>query len=336
MRLFRRCIATSGMDRSDGSTHTQGMPIYRCNACGFIHELAPTLTPSHTPCGKCQTSCTVYETPYFVGEIIKRLASTTQELQRIKSTVSLIDTQPSTPPAATAPTALADWFAARQIEVQLNPALSDTSGFFDDAARQIGDGYALFGELLDRIRFAYRNSHHTVHLDLSQLAQKEVQTMTTLCRWLHEHTFFARYHYQKPERKARLTLQPATAMRQFFEGGWLEWYALMCLQDITQTQALCDYARGVKVVFPNEDEHELDVVALPQNGQPICIECKSGEFRRDIDKYLRLRKRLSLPRERFVILSPELTPEQARGFSTMYELSFSNLEMLRPHLQSLL
>lgn len=324
------------MDRTEEAKHTHCMPIYRCNACGFIHELAPVHTPAHTPCGKCQTPCTVYETPYFVGEIIKRLASTTQELQRLKSTADPLGTRPSTPPDASVPTALADWFSVRQIEVQINPALSDTSGFFDDAARQMGDGYALFGELLDRIRFAYRNSHPTVHLDFGQLAQKEVHTLTALCRWLHEHTFFARYHYQKTEKKARLILQPATAMRQFFEGGWLEWYALMCLHDITKTQALCDHARGVKVVLPNEDMHELDVVALPQNGQPICIECKSGEFRRDIDKYLRLNKRLSLPRDRFVILSPELSPEQARGFSSMYELSFCNLEMLRPHLQGLL
>ena len=53
-------------------------------------------------------------------------------------------------------------------------------------------------------------------------------------------------------------------------------------------------ARGVKVVFPNEDLHELDVLIQVGAQTPICIECKTGEFRRDIDKYLRLKKRLGL------------------------------------------
>ena len=30
--------------------------------------------------------------------------------------------------------------------------------FFDDAARMVGQGYALFAELMDRVRFAYRKA----------------------------------------------------------------------------------------------------------------------------------------------------------------------------------
>ncbi len=94
-------------------------------------------------------------------------------------------------------------------------------------------------------------------------------------------------------------------------------------------------ARGVKVVFPNEDLHERDVLYLPQGGVPVCIECKSGEFRRDIDKYLRLRKRLGLPRSHFIIWATDLTDEQAAGLTTMYELSFVSLRALPEHLKSL-
>ena len=157
-----------------------------------------------------------------------------------------------------------------------------------------------------------------------------------LCRNLYEHTFFARYHYQKPEKIVRLTLQTAPAVRQFFDGGWLEWYALMSLLDHTRSRSSSfSCARGVKIVFPNEDLHELDVVCLPQGQQPICIECKSGEFRRDIDKYLKLRKRLNIDRSRFLICSVDLTQEQAEGLSAMYELSFVNIQMLKEHLQKL-
>ena len=89
------------------------------------------------------------------------------------------------------------------------------------------------------------------------------------------------------------------------------------------------------MVFANEDLHELDVISLPQGQSPICIECKSGEFRRDIDKYLRLRKRLGLERSRFIICAADLSEEQASGLSAMYELTFVNLQTLAPHLAQL-
>ena len=231
---------------------------------------------------------------------------------------------------------LLSWFAARQIEARFDYAQVDTSGFFDDAARMLGEGYALYGELIDRVRFAYRKSHGWINLELGNVSQKDAQAINTLCRQLYSHTFFARYHYQKPEKVVRLTLQTAPAVRQFFDGGWLEWYVFMeLLSQLRQSGRVASCARGVKVVFPNEDLHELDVVALPHGQAPICIECKSGEFRRDIDKYLRLRKRLGIDRNRFIICATDLSDEQAAGLTTMYELTFVNLGSLRRHLATL-
>ena len=228
------------------------------------------------------------------------------------------------------------WFSARNIEARFDYALVDTSGFFDDAARMLGEGHALYAELIDRVRFAYRKSHGWINLELGNLSQKDAQAINTLCRQLYSHTFFARYHYQKPEKIVRLTLQTAPAVRQFFEGGWLEWYAFIeLLTQLRQRGRPASCARSVKVVFPNEDLHELDVIALPEGQAPICIECKSGEFRRDIDKYLRLRKRLGIDRSRFIVCTTDLNDEQAAGLTTMYELTFVNLGSLGRHLQTL-
>ena len=116
----------------------------------------------------------------------------------------------------------------------------------------------------------------------------------------------------------------------------MEWYAFMELVKHHQKHGQAfSCARSAKVVFANEDLHELDVISLPQGQSPICIECKSGEFRRDIDKYLRLRKRLGLERSRFIICAADLTDEQAAGLTAMYELTFVNLQSLGTHLQTL-
>ena len=340
------------------------MPIYRCNHCGFVSEEATTPVGSQMPCARCGTPTTVFGTVFYVEKLVERYFSAMREIKALQQPDTPPDTGPDAVPAATpeqdhpeseasplqdvnlhntsllataeqhAP--LQAWFASRKIEAQFDYAQVDTSGFFDDAARMIGNGYALFSELMDRVRFAYRKSHSWVNLELAHLPQKDAQAINTLCRQLYSHTFFARYHYQKPEKIVRLTLQTAPAVRQFFDGGWLEWYAFMALIDGAQQRNLnFSCARGVKVVFPNEDLHELDVLCLPAGQAPICIECKSGEFRRDIDKYLRLRKRLGLDRNRFVICAADLTQEQAVGLTAMYELTFVNLETLAPHLSSL-
>lgn len=339
------------------------MPIYRCNKCSFISEEAGTAAGTKMPCARCGTESTVFGTVFYVEKLVERYFSALREIKTLQQPDAMADTnlaQQETPTQenqtaevspfqdvnlhntnllATAEqhAPLQAWFASRQIEAQFDYAQVDTSGFFDDAARMVGDGYALFAELMDRVRFAYRKSHSWVNLELANVPQKDAQAINTLCRQLYSHTFFARYHYQKPEKIVRLTLQTAPTVRQFFDGGWLEWYAFVALIELAQQRGSAfSCARGVKVVFPNEDLHELDVVCLPAGQHPICIECKSGEFRRDIEKYLRLRKRLGLDRHHFVICAADLTQEQAAGLTAMYELTFVNLETLASHLSTLL
>jgi len=332
------------------------MPLYRCNKCGFVSEEASTPIGAQMPCARCGTAATVFGTVFYVEKLLERYFAAMREVKALQQA----DSEPEAAPAAadtgaahaatqgidlhnTSALATAEqhaplqqWFAARRIDAQFDYARADTSGFFDDAARMVGGNYALFGELMERVRFAYRKSHSWVNLELARLPQKDAQAINALCRQLYSHTFFARYHYQKPEKIVRLTLQSATAVRQFFDGGWLEWYAFIAAMERMQQRKLgFSCARGVKVTFPNEDLHELDVVCLPAGQEPICIECKSGEFRRDIDKYLHLRKRLGLERGRFIICAADLSDEQAKGLSAMYELSFANLQTLGAHLAQL-
>lgn len=318
------------------------MSIYRCNQCGFVSEDTQTPVHTKTSCGRCGKPCMVYGTVFFVEELIKRLTQTTRELRLAQQEKQSIQTDASTngtPDSSgdASPHALLEqWFSSKKIQTQFDPAAVDTSGFFDEAATRLGDEYDLFGELIGRVSYAYRKEHNSVTLNLSELPQKQGQAISQFCRKLYQYTFFSRYHYQKPEKIVRLNLQPAPAIRQFFEGGWLEWYALVCLLELIQDRPENDsYAHGVKIVFPNEDMHELDVMCLPAGKPPFCIECKSGEFRRDIDKYVRLRKRLGIEPDRFLICSADLTQEQASGLSAMYELSFVTLGSLKDHLQRL-
>ncbi len=333
------------------------MGIYRCNQCGYVSEDAVSAVGAKVPCGKCGAACTVYGTVFYVEKLVERYFAALRELaalkdsetgsesaetptsQRLQAQASLSGDAFNTDELATAAQhqPLQTWLAARQIQASFDFSAVDTTGFFDDAAKAIGDGYGLFAELIERVRFSYRKSFSWLNLELGGLSQKDAQAVNGLCRKLHSYTFFSRYLYQKQEKIVRLTLQPAPAVRAFFEGGWLEWYAFIELLTLLHAGGRAfSCARGVKVTFPNEDLHELDVIFLPQGQTPICIECKTGEFRQDIEKYLRLKRRLGVERSRFIICATDLSDAQAAGLNSMYDITFVSLGSLQAHLKTLL
>lgn len=327
------------------------MPIYRCNQCGWVAEEASVAVGSKIPCPRCQTPSTVYPTVFYVEKIVERYTAALRELKALKeagsevpavvaevqslalgdihNTASLANEKQHAP--------LQEWFRKKQIETRFDYARVDTSGFFDDAACMIGDHHKLYSELVNRVCFSYRKNHTKLSIELANLSQKDGQALHQFCRTLYSHSFFAHFHYEKQPKIIRLTLQNAPIMRQFFNGEWLEWYVFMMLLRKNQTsQRGFSCARGVKVIFPNEDLHEFDVVCLPQGRNPVFIECKTGEFRHDIEKYTKLRKRLGIEKSDFILCASELTDEQAKGLSSMYELSFVNPTMLESKLEDIL
>ena len=127
------------------------------------------------------------------------------------------------------------------------------------------------------------------------------------------------------------------AIVQFFDGRWFEWYVFIKLTEFFRDknqQISC--ARNVSVLFANEDFHELDIFFLVDGRLPICIECKTGEFRTDIEKYRRLRTRIKLDKAHFLLCVLGLSQEQAAGLSSMYDLTFVNEQSFLEYVEKLL
>jgi hypothetical protein len=153
------------------------------------------------------------------------------------------------------------------------------------------------------------------------------------CRELYSHTLFARYSFKQQTKILSLGIQPARAVRAFFTGGWLEWYALTTLLSLCLKHGReFSCARGTTISMQSAETRELDVAALVSGRTLLVIECKTGEFRSEIEKYVQLRKRLGIDRTQFILCNPELTDEQATGLGAMYGLTFVNLASLRAHL----
>lgn len=228
---------------------------------------------------------------------------------------------------------LANWFAKQNVKAEFDYSAVDMSGFYDEAAQKIGQNYGLFGDLMGKLGWSYRKNVLNLNVDLKKYNQKQQQKINNICREFYSHTMFSVYNYKKQDKILFLKLQTAAPIRQFFMGGWLEWFALNSVLETVQAKnTRFSVARSAKIRFQNEDLHELDVVLYTPNGAPIVIECKTGEYRKDLDKYLNLRKRLNIPASNFILLVLDIDDAQAKSLSGMYDLTFATLNTLQGHL----
>ncbi len=329
------------------------MAIFRCNKCGHIREVGSDYIGKSVKCPKCDTPTSIHDTIAFLNALITKYIIQTKELQKVRGelfdknceqvtiedyTIEEIDihnTNIFTLSNSFSP--IIQWFEKQNIQVEINPEAVDTTGFFDEIALLLGKNYNVLSFVANQIKYIQNKGYENVKIDLSKKNQKEIQQITSFCKTLYDYSFVAKYHYQKKDKIIRLTLQKAPKIRTFFNGIWMEWFTLMKLLKFfygKQISPAC--SRGLNISFPGGKTNELDIFFLTEKEIPICIECKSGEFRQDINKYLSLRKQLNLEKKQFVICIFGLSQEQAQGMTSMYDLTFVNENTLIEHIQTVI
>lgn len=329
------------------------MAIYRCNKCGYLAEHGAESIGTTLKCPQCGQIDRVYDTKFFVTKLLDRYFATLTALKRLQSE----EEEKEDAPAPVQSSSLRGinlhntdlistdlqhgpihaWFESRKIRIAPNYKAVDTTGFFDEVAIEIGKNYDTFKEIIERIRAAQRKGQPGFFVQLAKKSQKEAQAITAFCRQLYDYSFVAKCYYQKPEKTLNLSLQSSQLIQDFFSGEWLEWFALMQILELCQArEAKFSCARNLNITFENGDLHELDVFFLLNGSRAIAIECKTGEYRSSIDKYVTLRKRLGLKKDEFVICVLGLPDEQASGLSSMYDLTFVSEKGLPAHVAGLL
>ena len=330
------------------------MAIFRCNKCAHIQEQPDGQVGDTMACPRCKNQAPVYGTLFFIGRLLDKYFDAQRELIRLKAPAAVDapgQATPANPPGALDAIDLSntdllatelqhgpivDWFAHKQIKVQANLRGVDTTGFFDEVAVAIGSNLAVLKEVVERLRWAQQKEYASATIQLDKKAPAEAQAISAFCQQLYDFSFVAKCFHNRPENNIRLILQTAPTIRDFFSGEWLEWYALVsCLQYAKARKRRFSCARNLSITLHNGESHELDVFMLIDGNQPICIECKTGEFRQNIDKYLGLRKRLGIPGRNFVMCITGLSDEHARGLTAMYDLAFVNERELAAHLSRL-
>lgn len=331
------------------------MAIFRCNKCALLAEQADSLAGQSMACPKCGTPTQIYPTLFFIEKLLERYFTVQRGLAQLKSSIpggaSAPETGTVVPEVGFDGIDLAntdalasdqqhgpiyDWFHKRQIKVQANLRSVDTSGFFDEVAEAIGANLPVLKEVLERVRWSQQKEHASATISLEKKSPEDARAISRFCQQLYDFSFVAKCFHNKPENNVRLILQTAPGIRNFFNGEWLEWHALMTsLRYAKEKKRRFSCARGLKLTQANNESYELDVFVLIDGDMPLCIECKSGEFRQNIDHYLALKKRLGLERRQFIMCIAGLEDEKAKAFSAMYDMTFTHERGLEEQLAKL-
>ncbi|CAD6877576.1 hypothetical protein [Methylomonas albis] len=318
------------------------MAILRCNNCSYLREVPNEHVGKTVKCPVCEQASAIHDTVVFVKKLIDKygvLLGKYRELEQAGNPVAevarsdirllkgeeidLHNTAVMTNSMQYKP--IISWFERKNIQVEVNHNALDTQGFYDEVAVELGDNFPALQDVLDKIRKAQRNNYASVVLNLNDYSQKEIKTITSFCKNLYEFSFVAKYFYNKNEKRVHLTLQSMSAIVGFFNGEWLEWYVFMkLLKHFFESKGLFSCLRSFNIQFANEDKYEVDVFFLINGRIPVFIECKSGEFRSFIEKYSKMRRRLDIEKENFLLLVLGVSDEQVLGLTKMYDITFVN------------
>jgi len=324
------------------------MAIFCCNKCSHIREVGSDYIGKSVKCPKCENVTPIHNTVEFLTVLIKKYVSQTKELQKLQKeeanqkmtenfsfdNININNTDIFTQSVSYAP--LVQWFEERKIQIEINPKSVDTTGFFDEVSLILGNNFHVLNFVTNQIKYIQNKGYTNVKIELSKKSPKEMQQIISFCKSLYNYSFVTRYYYQKKDKVIRLTLQKAPKIREFFNGIWMEWFTLMKLLELFQAKKIAPaLSRNSKIIFPNGNSNELDIFFLTEKKVPVYIECKTGEFRQDINKYLSLQKQLNIEKKQFILCVFGLSQEQANGMTSMYDLTFVNEHTLIEHIETL-
>ena len=338
------------------------MAILLCNKCGHLREVRSEYAGKSVICPQCKQDNTVHDTIRFLKYLIGKYREKNRELQSLKEQLAPVTQEESADAAESEDstiaarqllsdvdihntTTLADpqqyrpivtWMNRRGIRLDIDHQAIDTTGFFDEVAVRLGDGYETLKLVSNQIKFIHQKGYTNVKLTLSKSSEEQIAAITDFCRQLHDYSFVSRYLYNRKEKTVHMTLQTAPAIVRFFLGEWMEWFVFMkVLNSFLEQGVPVSCLRRFHVNFPNEDKFEIDGFFLIGNEIPVCIECKTGEFRQDIKKFSFLRKKLNLDRTQFLVCAIGLNETQIQGFNSMYDVTFANESNFLQYVQRL-
>lgn len=216
-----------------------------------------------------------------------------------------------------------DWLIAKGITVKNYREQSAADTVFDQLALFLGERFKNLSRVHEFIRRSL-STGSSFTLNLSSSRQEEIADSTKFCTMLSSYAFLSSYKYNKFTKTIYAAPQRVGKVINFFTGGWFERYIyLRILSLLSQNRLEFTCLLNPQITFSNGDDFELDLLFLI-DGQPLWVECKTGDYQVYIAKYSDARRLLSIPKSRAILIILGIPNDLTASLTNLYDITVAN------------
>ncbi|MEM9538247.1 MAG: hypothetical protein AAGA60_01910 [Cyanobacteria bacterium P01_E01_bin.42] len=215
------------------------------------------------------------------------------------------------------------WLKERNIEVKNYHKPAPEDRVFNHVALLLGRKYNLVKYLYLKIK---RNHHEnqSFSLNLSSHPPQEIGACTQFGKTLFERAFLKEYRYHRNNKTIYANTVKEGSIKRFFDGNWFERFIKLEIVEILAAQEI-NYQLLVnsQIILATGEDFELDMLFLIE-GEPLWIECKTGDYQAHIEKYSKFRETLGIGSDRALLVILDLKDELTESLTSLYGLRVLN------------
>jgi hypothetical protein len=192
---------------------------------------------------------------------------------------------------------LSAWLGARGLKVTGTRPPTPLDAACDNVSSFLGDNFKDLQDFFWMLKRQALGGHHNL-MELNGLDPLPLQNIREWGKMLHKEVFLREYREDYKHNRIIASIQNAPRVKALLTGEWLERYSLLVMLREAKTLGLpdLDIALGTKVMNAAKGEAEFDLLAHSHKGKMLWVECKSGEWRKHLDRYRWLNEdHLNLP-----------------------------------------
>lgn len=243
--------------------------------------------------------------------------------------------QPKPLPEMPEPREAIAWLKEHQVIVKNHRKLGGSAldRGLDEVAFYLGEHYdtlkAFHRQIMNHARVGKQ-----FFFPLYHRSQEDIRINTTFGSLLRKYGCVANYDYSDNEKIINLTPHRREEFTRFFFGDWFERFIHHQTASFLKTHGYhYEVISNAEVIFPNQDEYELDLFYLVQ-GHPLWIECKAGKsFDQYIEQYSNRGAILGVPKDSALMVVLNLPETQAEARTEMWSITVANQDTLIPRLR---
>ncbi|MCW3053576.1 MAG: hypothetical protein JWN14_2746 [Chthonomonadales bacterium] len=195
---------------------------------------------------------------------------------------------------ASQPMSVEAWLVQNDILLRKKQEPNPADAALNEIAQYWGDNKYHLIKMRKQLNWAALHKE-SAEVFLNKATEKEISCSRTLAQKLYDCAYASHVHYDPTTKTLSLQLTDVTDVVRYMTGGWFERYAKLQIEQVATRLGLShDILMNAEIVLPNHQAYEIDVLFMA-NDKPFWIECKTGDFRSELQRICTKKRHMGIP-----------------------------------------